>query len=195
MLYISAAGDLRAEREILGRAVAEIPVTLGWRTVLTPERDEPADLQAAARADVHLLLIGTDIRAPIGQEWLAARRGGKRPYLFMKEKISRTSAADDFIRYLSNQAAWQPFNDRDDLRWQVDKLLGEFILEKAVYFALRPEEYERLQAWRKELDEHKPAPLEEQRGGAGQGAVILSPERYVPSEGVLIEGKKKKRKY
>jgi hypothetical protein len=36
LLYISAAEDLRPEREILSRAVTEVPVSLGWRIVHSP---------------------------------------------------------------------------------------------------------------------------------------------------------------
>lgn len=68
LVYISATPDLQQEREIPGRAVTEIPVALGWRVVQSPSGDEPADLNAAARADVHTLLLGSDIRAPIGLE-------------------------------------------------------------------------------------------------------------------------------
>ena len=76
-LYVSAAADLEHEREILGRAVTEIPVTLGWRIVQSPLRDDPVDLVAVVEADVHLVIMGGDIRAPIGREWMAARRAGR----------------------------------------------------------------------------------------------------------------------
>ena len=66
LLYISAASDLRAEREVLGRAVTEVPVSLAWRVVHSPGGDEPVDVDAVSRADVHLLLLGGDIRAPVG---------------------------------------------------------------------------------------------------------------------------------
>ena len=43
-VYISAGPDLQREREILGRAVTEVPVPLGWRVVQSPSGDAPADL-------------------------------------------------------------------------------------------------------------------------------------------------------
>ena len=72
-----SAADLEPERDLLAWAVTEVPVTLGWRIVQSPGGDEPADLETVAQADVHLLLLGSDIRAPIGQEWIAARRAGQ----------------------------------------------------------------------------------------------------------------------
>jgi hypothetical protein len=186
-LYISAAADLEIEREILGRAVPEIPVTLGWRIVQSPIRGEPADLEAAATADLHLLLLGGDIRAPVGLEWLVARRAGKLPALFLKQGILRTPAALEFIRTIATQAAWRRYKDGADLRQHALKLLADHILERALYYVLRPEELERLQAWRSELDASGVTDIEETRGGAGESGLILSPERYIPSGGVLIQ--------
>src|SRR3990170_3296483 len=68
-LYISAASDLDLERESLSRLVAEIPVTLGWRVIQSPIHGEMLNTNAITEADVHILLLGTDIRAPIGLEW------------------------------------------------------------------------------------------------------------------------------
>ena len=67
-LYISAAQDLEHERDVLGRTVVEIPTTLGWRIVQSPLRVELVDLEMVTRADLHLVLLGGDIRAPIGLE-------------------------------------------------------------------------------------------------------------------------------
>jgi hypothetical protein len=68
LLYISAASDLALEREVLSRAIVEIPTSLAWRIKQTPVGDEALDLEAVAVADVHLLLFGGDIRAPVGAE-------------------------------------------------------------------------------------------------------------------------------
>jgi hypothetical protein len=186
LLYVSAAPDLEREREILGRAVVEIPVSLGWRIVQSPLRDEPADLGAVASASVHLLLLGGDIRAPIGQEWIAARRAGRRPALFLKQGILRTPAASNFIRYVEQQAAWQPFKDGPDLRRQVLRLLADHLLQHAGHYALSPAELARLEAWRAGLQAEASAIDEGLRGGAGESGVVFSPERYVPSEGILL---------
>lgn len=187
LLYISAAADLRAERETLGRAVTELPVTLGWRVLQSSSRDGPVDLEAVARADLHLLLLGSDIRAPIGQEWLAARRAGRPTVLFLKQRILRTPAAADFVRYVGERGAWQPFTDAADLRLQVLKLLADRLLGRAEHYALLPPEVLGLQEWRSKLAASAPAVEEPRLGGAGESGVILSPERYVPSDGILLE--------
>lgn len=188
LLYISAATDLQLERDVLGRAVTEIPTTLGWRTVLSPAGNGPVDMEAVMRADVHLLLLGGDIRAPIGWEWLLARRAGRSPWLFLKQGIRRTSAADRFRHDVAADALWSPFADVDDLRHKVLRLLVNHILDHVVHYALSPEEMARLQIWRDDLD--KAASPAGAYGGTGESSVILSRERFVPSRGVLIDPNK-----
>jgi hypothetical protein len=187
LLYISAAPDLEAERDILGRAVTEIPVTLAWRIVQSPLRGEPPDLQAVAQADLHLLLLGGDIRAPIGLEWQVARRAGRNPALFLKQDAPRTPAAHAFVRYLGDQATWQAYKDSADLRLKTLKLLANHIQERLVYYALSPDELDRLRRWQDELESGKAANVDESPGGAGESSVIFSRERYIPSQGVLIQ--------
>lgn len=187
LLYISAATDLEAERDILGRAVIDIPVDLGWRIAQSPRRSEPLDATAVVDADIHLLLMGGDIRAPVGLEWIMAQRAGRRPILFLKQDIQRTLAASDFIRFVENHASWQPFKGGVDLRHSVQLLLVNFILEQAPTFALKPLEMERLRNWRSELEESPTANDDEAQGGTGESSLIFSKERYVPSKGILIQ--------
>jgi hypothetical protein len=191
-LYISGASDLTAEREVLSRAITEIPTSLGWRITQTPIGDEPLALQAAAQADLHVLILGGDIRAPIGAEWLAARRAGHAPTLFLKDS-AHTLAALFFIRDLEHYAAWHPFNDTADLRRQVLALVVEHILNHAIPYQVNPDEFEKLRAWRKQLETSEKKPEDETRGGAGASSVILSPERFIPSEGKLVSRAKSKR--
>jgi hypothetical protein len=187
LVYVSAAPDLEREREILGRAVTEVPVPLGWRVVQSPAGDEPADLEAAARADVHLLLLGSDIRAPIGREWLTARRAGRQPVPLLKQGVLQTPAAQSFQRYIEEQVAWRPFRDGAELRLLGLRLLADHILARAQHYALSPLELARLQAWRSELGGRGKGVEAVTRGGAAASGIVLSPERYVPSEGVLIQ--------
>ena len=100
----------------MGRAVVDIPTSLGWRIVQTPLQGEPVDPELVAQADIHLVLLGSDIRAPIGLEWLTAYRAGRLPSLFLKQSIIRTPSAQSFRRYLEGQTCWRPFKDLADLR-------------------------------------------------------------------------------
>lgn len=187
LLYISAAQDLEREREILGRAVVDIPVTLGWRIVQSPVHGSQVEQDAILNSDLHLLLLGGDIRAPIGFEWRIARQARKRTELFLKQRIERTPAAQAFIRHVKEIAEWKPFRSGSDLRLQVLKLISNHILARAGNYQLSPAEIESLIAWQKELDTAEVSTDEEQRGVTGESSVILSVERYVPSEGVLLK--------
>jgi hypothetical protein len=187
LVYISAAPELQPEREILGRAVTEVPVTLGWRVVQSPSGDAPADLAAAARADMHLLLLGSDIQAPIGREWIAARRAGRRPVPLLKRGVLQTPAAQSFQRYIEEQVAWRPFRDGAELRLLGLKLLTDHILVQAQHYALSPLELARLKDWRSKLEGAGKGVDAVTRGGAASSGIVLSPERYVPSEGVLLQ--------
>ena len=192
-LYISAASDLVQERESLSHAVAEIPVTLGWRVIQSPAHGEAVDIDAVAQADFHILLLGSDIRAPVGLEWRLARRANRLPVTFLKQEVVRTMAALDYIRYLEEQTTWRKYKDIIDLHRQALHLLAEHILTQAVYYALKPAESEKLTAWVKTLDTPKnETPV--LHGGIGESSVVLSPERYIPSEGVLIQVKPKNEK-
>lgn len=187
LLYISASQDLSIERDLIARAVTEIPVTLGWRIVQSPLKGGLLDREALLKADIHLLLIGCDIRAPIGYEWSVAHKAGRQTVLFRKTGIPVTPAGQIFIREINEIAIWNQFENSASLRLEILKLISDHIIENAIHFALKPDEYERLLTWREELDREKPSPVLEGPSGAGESSVILSRERYMPKEGRLIQ--------
>ena len=90
IVYISAASDLMAEREALARMIAGLPVTLPWRIIQTSTGAEPLDLASLQAADLYFLVMGSDIRAPVGLEWLTARRAQRTVNAFLKQGIGRT---------------------------------------------------------------------------------------------------------
>jgi len=186
VFYISAAKGVEVEREVLARLTTEIPVTLGWRIYQSPIRGERLEPESVVRADLHVLILGSDIRAPVGVEWTVARKAGRKIHLFKKANIVRTPAAEEFIRVVGSREEWIPYNDHLDLRLTVMKLLGDHILENALYYSLRPGEYEQLIEWRKELDTRTKEREEEAHRGAGASSLIFSRERYLPSQGILL---------
>jgi hypothetical protein len=184
LLYISAGPDLAAEREVVGRAITEIPLDLGWRIFQTPGSGYRVDREAVELADLHLYLLGGDIRAPVGYEWAIAQEAGRRPIPLLKTGVRRTPAGLDQVRYIGFQARWFPFQGPSDLRWRVLRLLSAFILFRASELGLSLVEMETLAGWRKGLYAR---PVDEETvGGAGEGGVLLSQKRYVPAEGVPI---------
>jgi len=191
LLYISAATDLESERDNLTRAVAEIPTDLAWQITLSPRGNEAIHIEALLNADVHLLLLGEDIRAPVGHEWIMARRAGKRPQPFLRGKTQRTSAGQNFIRFVEASTSWEYFRDLLDLRQKVLLLLSGYILQQSISYALSQSEIDRLQSWRRELEDGASLVNAEASGGAGESSLILSKERFIPSEGVLLQNDEK----
>ena len=188
LIYISAASDLEYEREVLAKAIAEIPTSLGWKVAQTPLDDAEPDLIEVANANLHLLLLGCDVRAPVGLEWRIAHRAGHPPRLLLKQDVLRTQAGQAFMNELSRTAAWEPFGDAADLRRKALRILVDHIASNAVEYRIPLEELERLSAWQKEaFKPGKKTAQEPTRGGAGDSAVILSTERFTPSQGKLIK--------
>jgi hypothetical protein len=66
-------------------------------------------------------------------------------------------------------------------------LLGEHLLQEREYYRIDDAEYEKLALWLKELKKSRTQRVDRTRGGAGESGVILSTERYIPSEGFLLQ--------
>ncbi len=186
LFYISAATDLETEREVLGRAIAEIPVDLAWRVVQSPAGNGPVDIDALSSSGIHILIMGSDIRAPVGLEWQIARQAGRHPVALVKQDTTRTPAGQQFVRLVREVQRWRPFTDAADLRRKVLTLLANHILDHAVHYILTPDEMTRLTAWRDQLVSQAEAVDEEIRGGAGDSSILLSRERFEPSGGVVL---------
>jgi len=194
-LYISAAPDLGTERDALARAVAEVPTSLGFTITQTPTTDREPDLAAVAGAHVHLLILGSDIQAPVGLEWATARRRHKAVALFFKSSVARTQAAQAFMRDVAKLSAWQSFDDVQDLHGHVVRLIIDHLLALKTRYEIANEEVATLRAWREGLAGKRKRGRGGEGGlseagtpasGVGESAVILSIERFVPSEGVLL---------
>lgn len=185
-LYISAAPDLRFERDLLARSITEIPTSLGWTIKQTPGSDRESDLDAVAGADVHLLMIGSDIQAPVGLEWAASRRAGNAVTLLYKASVPQTQAAQAFVRDLRKHGQWLAFDDAADLRTRALKLLADHLLAHVAHYELDVREAKALRDWRKTLDDKPRKNVDDRRGGAEESAVILTTERFTPSEGKLL---------
>jgi hypothetical protein len=182
IIYISAASDLMAEREALARMIAELPVSLPWRIMQTPVEAEPLDTGALLAADFYFLIMGADIRAPVGSELHLARQAQRSIVGFAKRGVTYTPAGQIFSRQA--QIDWRSFKDAADLSQQVQRLIVEQLLAQAIAYRLMPEEVIQLE----QLLKTTPVAGQEVRaGGAGHSAVLLSRERYMPGEGVIID--------
>lgn len=186
-LYISAAGDLMSERDLLNRSITEMPVSLGWQITLTPVGEKQINKLALTNAHIHLLLLGEDIRAPVGFEWYLSIKSRRMPIAFLKSGILRTPAAQSFQRDISNQTTWQSYKDLADLRVKALQKIGHSILALESYFELKSHEIEAVSKLINTVGEIEPESIELTHGEAGENSVIFSKERFTPRDGVLIE--------
>ena len=189
-IFISAGPDLETEREVVGKAIASLPVSLGWVIKYTPIHGEPSDpaSQAVESCDFYALLLGRDITAPVGSELRVARTTGKRIAAFLKE-VPHTPAAQVFLK--DSPVQWKEFKDADDLGPLLQRSLVEQILQRPNAYRISVADWEALSALSAELEkealrQRKPEDAPS-GGGAGSDAVIIAPGRDLPSEGVLVE--------
>jgi hypothetical protein len=189
-IFISAGPDLETEREVVGKAIATLPVSIGWIIKYTPTHGECADpaMEAVAACDFYALLLGRDVTAPMGSELYVARQTGKRIMAFVGE-VPHTPAARVFLRESAQH--WTEFQNADDLGPLLQKALMEQILQLPDAYRMTVADWEALSALSAELEEEASRQRNREDapsgGGAGGDAVIVAPGRDLPSEGVLIE--------
>ena len=191
LIFASVGPDLEVEREVIGKVIARLPVSLGWVIKYTPVRGErvASALDAVAASHFYVLLLGGDIRAPVGSELYVARQTGKRVLAFLKN-VARTPAARVFVKDASLD--WERFRAADELGPLLQRALIGQILEGAQTYSLSPVDWETLTALLAELaDQEEPERQHEEVApgyrGAGEDAVIVAPGRDLPGHGVLIE--------
>ena len=192
-LFISAGPDLELEREALGKAVAQMPISLGWTIRRTVGRGEPPDesLQAIRQSDFFLLLMGEDITAPVGMEMDVARRSQRLLLPFLKE-TPRTPAAFIFLRHV--RLDWVPFREAQELARLAQIALACHLLDRPVEFGLTPEDWQQLESLLKSSQEEDASGAEvtaspggrQELGGAGGGGIILpAPPGTRPEESLF----------
>ena len=171
-----------AEREALAQMIATLPVALPRHIVQTPAEAEPIDLESLRTANLYFLIMGADIRAPVGLELHTAQQAGQSVAAYFKQNIPYTPAGQVFTRQA--RLNWQPFSDATNLSRQIRQIIVKYLLQQAITYALTPTEIAQL-----ERIQHTPEPQEQnaQAEGTGHSAVLLSPERYIPSEGIIVE--------
>jgi hypothetical protein len=183
-LYISGGPELEAERDAIGQALAGFPINLGWEIKRTPRFGEPVDLGAVRRSDLFVLLFSSDIRAPVGWEWIVARQAARPILAFLKESSLQTPAGREFVRDLRSE--WRPFHSGRDLARQLMEAVSTHILERWQQLGLSPQEWEILSSSLARLKREDSAEEPETApAGAGDGGVILAPGRDTP-RGVVV---------
>jgi hypothetical protein len=177
-LFVSGGADQEPAREMLGRALAEIPVNVGWVIKRTP------DVDSVAESHLWLLLLGSDIVAPVGLElWWAQRT--EKPVLAYCADVLRTPAGQVF--YQENAwLGWRKFNDLSHLRRLVLADLSRFLTIHAERYGLTLVEAEALRGFVARLDKDVPAAIPGNARGASGGGVILAPGKDEPPGARLL---------
>lgn len=171
-LYISAASEMDAECELVGRLLAEGQKSIRWRIRRTPlHQDLNPDLLAIAASQFYLILLGTDLTAPMGVEWRAAELAGAAILAFRDLVKIPSPAATYFARNMG--ITWQDYKTCDEFTIKFERTLITRLIDGTPGYGLDLPTIEDLASRLKTLD--KPATQgEDQRRGAGQGGIILA---------------------
>ncbi len=178
-IFISAAPGEEPAREQLGRALAELPVNIGWVIKRTP------DVDSVPECHLYALVLGTDIWAPVGLELWWARRTEK-PILAYAVDATRTPAGQAF-RQEHAFLDWQRYADLPALRRAFLRDICRFLLLHPDRYGVTVVESETLRGFVAQL-ERPPTPLPIGKAtGAGGGGVILAPGKD-PLPGARLVG-------
>jgi hypothetical protein len=177
-LFISAGPDQEPARELLGRALAELPVNIGWLIKRTP------DVDSVAESHLFALLLGPDIWAPVGLElWWAMRT--EKPVLAYRAAVLRTLAAQAFLQE-NAMLDWTRFADLHQLRRAFLLDISRFLVQHADRYGLTILEAQTLSDYLARLNQASQADLPEISTGAAGGGVILAPGKDEPAGARLV---------
>ena len=170
-LFVSSSPDLAQERESLGQAVAELPISVGSEIKHTPRPGEDAGEAVAflERCDLYLVVLGADFAAPMGLEWLRAQ-GTAKPVLAYRKRVLHSPSAQKLLREWD--VAWKEFDSPQELKAHATQALAQAVLDRGEQFGLHVDDVEGLLALVEAEEEETPAEPDRRRG-AGRGAVIL----------------------
>jgi hypothetical protein len=173
-LFISSSPDLVAERESLGQAVAEMPVSVGFEIMHT-KPSEAADmgetLAFIERCDLYMIVLGADFAAPMGIEWQRAQNALKPTLAYAKRELHSPSA-QKLLR--ESGTTWTSFESPQALKTHATHALAQVLLDRGEVFGLHVDDIDGLLAVldRKDSPPDKP----DRREGAGRGSIILGHE-------------------
>ena len=98
-IFVSATRDLESARALIGQTLAELPVQIGAEIRRTPAEGASYDniFELISNVDRLYFLLGRDITAPSGVEWMLGLQLERRIYPLRLAR-TRTIAAEEFLR-------------------------------------------------------------------------------------------------
>lgn len=172
-LFVSATNDLEAERAVIGRVVADLPVSIGIEIRRTPAAGASYDdiFELVANVDRVYFLLGRDITAPAGAEWHWAWKLERSVWPLALTAV-RSPAAQEFMR--SALVKWRPFRSGAELARLITLDLARILNHPTNRYGLSVTELELLNLHaRRVAQQGMPATLPADPGGAQGGGVLL----------------------
>ena len=166
-LFVSAGPEEEPAREQLGRALAELPVNVGWVIKRTP------DVDAVPECHLFVVVLGSDIWAPVGLELWWARRTEKPIAAYYTDAI-RTPAGQAFLQD-NALLEWKRYADLFGLRRVFLRDVSRFLLGHLERYGLTVIEAEMLRSFVGRLEQPAPSSVAAETRGAAGGGVILAP--------------------
>lgn len=183
-LFVSATNDLEAERALIGRSIAELPVQIGIEIrrspALTPTYDEI--FERVANVDRVYFMMGNDITAPAGLEWQLAWRL-ERSVLPIRRTPRPTPAAQEFFHLAP--VPWIDFRTQRDLARIVSLDVARLLKHPANRYGLSLHELEQLAGYIRRLETKRVTQVDEP-GGAEGSAVLLDVGHREPLTGTAL---------
>lgn len=182
-IFVSATADLEAQRGVIGRTLAELPVQVGAEIRRYPPTGVSHEtlFELISNVDRLYFLLGQDITAPSGSEWDLAWRL-ERPLVALRSTQKLTPAAVEFLRLSRLQVPrdeWRVFRSDADLARLVGLDLIDTLLHFANRYGLAVEEVVQLERYRRRFQ----PPAGASRGeidGTEAGAIIFGPDLHSP---------------
>lgn len=170
-IFVGATSDLEAERAVIGRSVAELPVKIGIEIRRTPPLLPTLDevLQRLGDVDRVYFLMGNDITAPAGLEWHLAWRL-ERSVLPLRRSPHPTPAANEFFRLIPAQ--WHNFRSQAELAKLVSLDLARLLHQPDNRFGLSVLDMTRIAGYMRNLESKSIESVREPQGAEG-GAILI----------------------
>lgn len=170
-IFVGATSDLEAERAVIGRSVAELPVKIGIEIRRTPPLLPTTDeiVTRLDGVDRVYFLMGNDISAPAGLEWHLAWQL-QRSVLPLRNSPRPTPAALEFFRLAP--VHWHNFRSQAELAKLVSLDLARLLHQPENPYGLTVTDMERVTAYVRRL-EAKPVEIVKDPGGAEGSAILI----------------------
>ncbi|MCB0113556.1 MAG: hypothetical protein KDD84_05690, partial [Caldilineaceae bacterium] len=183
-IFVSATRDLESARALIGQTLAELPVQIGAEIRRYPVEGVSFDtlFELISNVDRLYFLLGRDITAPSGAEWMLGLRL-ERSILPLKLNAPRTAAAQEFLRFAPIE--WITFHNQRHLAQIIGIDLIDMLLHPQNRYGLSVVEMEALRLRRAQIRDGMVHTVVDP-GGAEGGGVLLDREQIIEQDATII---------